>query len=160
MDAVIARIKELVLKFYPNIKTDLNITDEQLELYVEDATDSALAVMNREQLVQQYEDDLISYPPVDDENDDFWKRYDYPIPAAVEKAIARAVIGSARSVLNGNTAQTGAVKSASDNGQSVSFGDQLQNFFSSSNDAEIFGGSIGILKRYLIADVYCNDSTD
>lgn len=156
MEAIIARIKGYVLVLYPTILTELSITDAYLDFVIADVVDRALIIMNREQLVAQYELDLVSYP---DLTNRFWTGYTLPIPKEVERLLAKTVVETARTMVNNKTAELGAVKSVSDNGQSVTYSDQLTHFFSSSNDAEIFSGSLGILKRYLIATVIKNENT-
>jgi hypothetical protein len=153
MEDVVARIKAYAIAFYPTILTDLSINDAYLKMVVEDVVDRALAFMNRAQLVEQYEEDLDTYDPEDSDNDAFWKGYAYPIPSNVERALGRQVIASVRSIKAANTATTGAVRSASDNGQSVTFADQLQNYFNSSDDAQLFGGTYEVLKRFRIGNV-------
>ncbi len=154
MEDVITRIKGYVTTIYPTILTDLNIDEAYLQFMVEDIVDRALVFMNREQLVDNYEEDLVDYP---DLTDDFWKGYEYPIPQRLEKVIAKLVVQSTRTVVDNNTAEVGNVSSVTDNGQSVSFRDKLSNFFSSSDDSEVFSGSLALLQQYRLASVGSND---
>lgn len=149
MDEVIARIKELVTQFYPTILADLSISEDQLDLYTEEVIERFLAFTKRDQLVPQYERDLVRYP---DETDCFWDDYYFPIPKNLEKVLARVVGNSARTVVSQNQGEMEAT-SLSDNGQSVTYGDKLQSFFSSSDDARIFADSYTLLSSYRIPKV-------
>lgn len=158
MDDVIARIKGFVTTLYPTILTDLSISNEYLEFIVGDVVDRALVYMNRDQLVYQYEKDLVSYSQDNSAYDLFWAEYEYPIPPRLEKTLAKVVVGAVKTVKEHNTAELGAVKSVSDNGQSVTFADQLTNFFSSSNESEVFSGSLELLDRYMLPTVLKDDN--
>ena len=145
MDAIIARIKEYVLI----IKSDLEDNDF-LDFMVNDVVDKALVYMNRDQLVEQYKEDLVDYP---DSSDDFWSKYEYPIPPRVERTLANVVVGLYKTVEERNTADVGAVSSVNDRGQSVSFKNEMANFLSSSDEAEVFAGSLTLLDRYKLGEV-------
>jgi hypothetical protein len=47
----------------------------------------------------------------------------------------------------------GVVTSVTDNGQSVSFKNEMANFLSSSNEAEVFSGSLTLLDRHKVGEV-------
>lgn len=159
MEAVIARIKEYVETLYPTIKTDLAITDDYLQFMVNDVVDRALMFTNRDQLVVGYEEDVEDWGEPTKENQtvaekDFWDYYrSFPIPPRLERTLAKVVVSSVRTIKSQNTAEDGRITSISDNGQSVSYSDKLQHFFSSSDDAEIFSGSLALLKQYRLPTV-------
>lgn len=159
MEAIAARIKAFVLVIYPTILSELALSDAQLDFLVQDVIDRALAFMNREQLVYQFELDLVDNPIDEEINNEFWACYDYPIPPILERTLASTVVGVAKNMQNRNTAATGAIKSISDNGQSVSYADQISNFLSSSSDAEIFSGTLGLLRRYLLPTIVNDHSS-
>lgn len=149
MEDVIARIKALVLRYMPTILADLNITNDQLDLYVEDIVDRILDYTNRRQLVVKYEEDLEIYSS----DDDIWDYYDFPIPPSLEKVGARVVIDAIRTVENRLQSDTKEIKKIKDQGQEVEYGTELTNYFNSSNDAEVFTGSLTLLDRYKLGTV-------
>lgn len=159
MDAVIARIKEYVTTLYPTILEDLVIDAEYLDFMVADVVDRVLIYTNRDQLVPQFEDAIEDYgdPKAETQTQnekDFWEVYrDYPIPIRLERTVAKIVAQSCRTVKTQNTAEDGTIKSVSDNGQSVTYSDKLQHFFSSSDDADVFAGSLELLKRFRLPTV-------
>lgn len=153
MDDVITSIKEKVINLYADILTDLNIDDDYLSEMVKDVIDRALIFMNRDFLVEKYEEDLIDYPPTDTTNEDFWKGYEYPIPPRLYRVLARVVIQSCKTILDNNVNGGKEVSSISDNGQSISYKDSLAHFFNSSDDSKVFSGSLELLKNYRLASV-------
>jgi hypothetical protein len=162
MEVIITRIKGYVEVLYPTIKVDLSIDDEYIEFMVEDAVDRVLSYTNRDQLVVPYEENIVDYkqPNAEDRDVDFWNSFrDYPIPPRLERAIAKAVVQACKTIKQQNTATEGSIKSVSDNGQSVIYSDKLQSFFNSSDDAEIFSGSVALLDRYRIGTVLNNENT-
>ena len=160
MEAIVTRIKGYVTKIYPNIKTDLSIDDEFIAFMAEDAIDRVLSYTNRDQLIPVFEESIEDYGRPEDaeagsNNKDFWDQFrDYPIPPRLERAIAKSIVRICKETVNGQSADAeGAVKSISDNGQSITFSDKLQTFFTSSDDAEIFTGSMALLDRYRLGNV-------
>lgn len=149
MEDVIARIEGYVLVVYPNILTDTGITDEQLTYFVTDVVDRALVYMNRDMLVVQYEEDIVDY----ESDDDIWDTYDYPIPPKLERTLANVVVGVVRTIVARNASDSREIKRIKDQGQEVEYGTELTNFLTSSNDAEIFTGSLTLLDRYKLGTV-------
>lgn len=164
MDDIIARIEGYVTDIYPDILDDLSMTEDQLTFLVNSVVDRALIFMNRDQLVAQYEDDLEDYDPDDSSNDDFWEAYEanygYPIPARVERILADVVVAVSKNVINRNTADVGAIKSISDQGQSITYADQVSNFLNSSDESEVFSGSLELLRKYILPTIPDNADTD
>jgi hypothetical protein len=151
MDAIIARIKGYVLVIYPTVLADLSMTDAQLNLVIQDVVNRALAFTRRDQLVYRYEKDLVKYPMNDDTNDEFWGYYTgFPVPAVLEQSLANTVVGVMKNVKNRNTTDTGAVSLISDNGQEIRYSDVISNFLNSSDDADVFSGSVKLLEQYTI----------
>lgn len=146
MEAIIARIKGYVLVLSPSILADLGMTDAQLNFAVASVVDRVLAYTNRQQLVTQYEADL------DDEEVEVVD-YELPIPTEIERALASTIVASMKSINDLNSAELGSIKSVSDNGQSVTYGDKLMSFFNSSSDADIFSSTTELLKKYILATV-------
>ena len=154
MDDVIASIKVYVLKINANILVDLEITDEYLDFLIEELVDRSLVYMNRDQLVAQYEEDLIDFPVNESVNDEFWADYDaYPIPPRLEKVLARNVVNMTRTVVNNSTAVNGREVSVEDNGQKVTYSDRLLNYFNTNDESEIFSGSLGLMKKYMLGTI-------
>jgi hypothetical protein len=145
MDEVIARIKGYVLV----IKSDLT-DDDFLDFVVNDVIDRALAYMNRDQLIWRFEEDIEDYP---DFSDDFWINYEYPIPKRLERALASAIVGAYKTVDARNSADSGVVTRLKDNGQEVDFNNEMASFLSSSDDSEVFSGTIRLLREYSIPKI-------
>jgi hypothetical protein len=160
MEAVVARIKELVIKLYPTILADLDISEEYLDVLIQDVVDRALIFMNRDQLVYWFEKDLIAFPQAQAAYEEFWACYEYPIPPRLESTLAKVVIESSKTILSSNTSDVGgAITGIKDNGQEVTYSSKLTSFFNSSDDATIFSGSLALLKRYLLGTVIRNDNS-
>jgi hypothetical protein len=144
MEPIIDRIKSYVLVL------DSTITNNAfLDFIVNDVVDRALVYMNRAYLKTKYESDL---EDVTVEESD----YVLPLPKELERVLAGAVIGTLKTVKERNDAETSAVKSMSDNGQSVSFGDQISNYMSTTGDNEIFLGIRDLLDNYKLGEVLKN----
>lgn len=160
MDEIIARIKANAKKRYPDVADD----SELLDFVVNEVVDRALIYMGRDQLVRQYEEDIVDYP-ITDKTDttetyyDFWKHYEgVPIPERLERTLSSVVVGAYRTVTQRNTDDQNAVKSLEDNGQKIVFADQMQHYFDSGDDSEIFSGSKTILDRYKLGKVIGNSN--
>jgi hypothetical protein len=80
------------------------------------------------------------------------------LPKALERVIAKVVVQTFTTVQSQTTATMGAIKSVSDNGQSVTYSDQISNFLTSSSEAEIFSGSMALLKSYRLPKIIENRS--
>ncbi len=153
MEEIIARIKGYVLVIYPTILADLSMTDAQLDFVIADVVDRVLAYTNRQQLVEQYEEDLLDVN-VDEED------YVLPIPREIERGLAKTVVSSMKTLNSNNTAENGVITQLSDNGQSISYSDKVASFFNSSDDSEIFSGMLGVLERYILPNIPNNDNTN
>lgn len=73
------------------------------------------------------------------------------IPDGIETVLAEVtntVLNKTVRVKALGTELDSAVSSVSDNGQSISYANEISNYFSSASDSEIFGGYTGILARY------------
>jgi hypothetical protein len=132
VDEIIAKIKDYVLMLDESIEDD-NI----LDFMISETVDRALIYMNRVQLIEDYESG-------DSETS--------PLPEALERAIARAVL----SVYKTANAQFEGVKEArsvSDNGQSVTFDTTLKSYYLSLGDAQVFGDIKSVLDKFRIATI-------
>ncbi len=155
MDEIIARIKAYSIVRNPSMKPD-----DFLDFVVNDVVDRTLAYTFRERLIAGYEQDLIDFPDPGDDDKEFWDVYDsYPIPVRLERMLAGIVNQSYKTIINQNTAETGAVGSLSDNGQSISFTEQLQQYYGVQTDAEVFASSLKILDKYRLAKSVTNEDT-
>ncbi|MBQ7139988.1 MAG: hypothetical protein IJO32_00620 [Bacilli bacterium] len=76
------------------------------------------------------------------------------IPERLERIITRAVVGVIKSYKNEilNDEIQHEIKSISDNGQTISYGDVI-NFMNNKKDAEIFDGIIIHLDKYRLGDI-------
>jgi hypothetical protein len=138
MDVIIARIKTYVLII------DNTITnDAYLDYIINDVVDRVLLITNRDQLVAQYELDL---------EDDTVESEDYelPIPSNLERPIAMIIVQQIQQFDQNKVIDTMQVKSISDNGQSVSYGDTITSFFASQDDGKVFNGISELLNRVTI----------
>jgi hypothetical protein len=156
MDDVIARIEGYVTTLYPDILTETGISADQLTYYITDVVDRALIYMNRDQLVVQYEEDLVDY----DTDDDIWDYYDYPIPPRLERTLANVVVGVVRTIVKRLASDTREVTKVKDQGQEVTFGEKLTNYLTSSNDSEVFTGSLTLLDKYTLGKVLGDTSAN
>ena len=147
MDDIIVRIKSYVLVINPDLDDD-----DFLDFVVNSVVDRALVYMNRDQLVDQYEADLID-PSVDEED------YVLPIPKHLERPLASTVVGVYRTVQSGNSTETGRVTRVKDQVQEVQFSDKVASYVSTASDEEIFSGVKSLMDRYLIARIIKNENT-
>lgn len=132
MDAIIARIKSYVLII------DGSIPDDSfLDFVVRDVVDRALIFMNRVQLIEDYEAD---------------NSKEAPIPRQLERTLAGVVVGAYKTIKARNVGEM-AISSVSDNGQSISYKNEVASFLNTSSEAEIFAGSLELLKQYRLPTV-------
>lgn len=131
MDEVIERIKEYVLVLEPEIEQD-----ELLDFVVQEVVDRVLVYTNRGQLIADFEED--------DE------LYAHPVPNTLERPIARIV----KQVFKTNSADGGReVTSIKDGQQSITFGDRVEHYLSSSMDAELFVSIKPMLDKFRIPTI-------
>lgn len=92
-----------------------------LDLVVEEVADRVLLYLNREDL-----------------------------PENIERVVARIVSGIFNQTANAKTSSTAdsAISSMSDNGQSISYSNEIKNYLSSADDNELFAGFSKLLARY------------
>jgi hypothetical protein len=134
MEEIIASIKGFVLRFKP----DLAGEDDLLDMNVEVVVNRALIYMNRMQLVDAFEEDNTE---------------ESPIPSELHIVLAQTVVSAYKTQQMLNSADTGAIKSIDDNGQSITYSDKVANFFSSGSDSEVFGGTAGLLNQYRLPTI-------
>ena len=147
MEDVIERITEYV------VALDSTLEDHALlDFAVRDVVDRTLMYTNRQQLVPQYERDLLVY----DADDLAWETYEFPIPAQLERALASVVTGYIQTATAKASSQK-EVKSVSDNGQSITYGESMKSFFASTSDTEIFSGTTALLNRFRLGKVVRNN---
>lgn len=82
------------------------------------------------------------------------------VPTILNRVLARVVVGIFNKAQAEMTTTGGAereIKQISDNGQSVTYGDEAKNYLASATDEDIFSGFEAILKRYRRAD--CGNSS-
>ena len=74
------------------------------------------------------------------------------IPTKVERIIAKVIntglIKCERDIATGNIETDRAITSISDNGQSISYANEVTKYFTSASDEELFTGFTGLLSRY------------
>lgn len=71
------------------------------------------------------------------------------VPLVIERVLANSVVGTFKSIKDYHMSIT----SASDNGQTVSFGTELSTYFASKSDAEVFMGSTELFNKFRLAKV-------
>jgi len=152
MDEVNSRITTYAKTLLPALA---EAEDDFVSFVVGMVIDRALIYTNRSQLVEGYEEDLVDY--ANDEN--YWEGYDkYPIPSQLERPLAMAVVQLYKTVNAQNEATNKEVKSVSDNGQSVTFGDSLVSHFNSVKDQEVFAGISSVLDQFVIPTIVENNT--
>ncbi len=153
MDDIIKRIKDYVLIIKPEL-----VDDEFLSFVISEVVDRALLYMNRQQLVAGYERFL---------SDDYYKGDYYvdvtgtdqpilPIPSELERPLARIVVSSYKTVEDNVANDTTAIKSIQDNGQSITYGDNVVNYLSSKEDSDIFSSVSKIIDKFRIPTIVEN----
>ncbi len=143
MDEIIARIKDYVLII------DGSLTDDDyLDYVIGDVVDRALIYTNRIQLVDAYEEEEVEEGESHEE--------EAPIPSELERPLASVVVGVYKTVQGNAEATTGAISSIKDNGQEVSYTNELASFVSSKSDAEIFSSVRSLLNNFRIPTIVEN----
>jgi len=77
------------------------------------------------------------------------------VPEILNRVLARIVVGiynKAEAEMNATGGAEREIKQISDNGQSVTYGDEAKNYLATATDEDIFSGFETILKRYRRAD--------
>lgn len=156
MDEVIGKIKEYVIALCPELEEDSNI-----DFIISDVIDRFLAYTNRQQLVAGYERFLTGdYYDSDYVVDVTGERLPIlPIPVELERTLARVVVSSYKGI-KGLLADSKGIKSISDNGQSISYGDYIESYFNSKEDDDIFGSAKTIIDRYRIPTIVRTNFTE
>lgn len=156
MDEVIGKIKEYVIALCPELEEDSNI-----DFIISDVVDRFLAYTNRQQLVAGYERFLTGdYYDSDYIVDVTGERLPIlPIPIELERTLARVVVSSYKGI-KGLLADNKGIKSISDNGQSISYGDYIESYFNSKEDDDIFGSAKTIIDRYRIPTIVRTNFTE
>jgi len=147
MNELLQRIKEYALTLYPEM-----VDNDLLNQVVEEVVDRVLAYTNRQQLVAGYERFLSGkYYEGDYTIDVEGNRIPIlPIPAELERTIARIVVSSYKGVGKLVNSDMPEIKSLSDNGQSVTYGDYVGSYFNSKEDSDIFASTKNILDNFRI----------
>lgn len=156
MDEVIGKIKEYVIALCPELEEDSNI-----DFIISDVIDRFLAYTNRQQLVAGYERFLTGdYYDSDYIVDVTGERLPIlPVPVELERTLARVVVSSYKGI-KGLLADNKGIKSISDNGQSISYGDYIESYFNSKEDDDIFGSAKTIIDRYRIPTIVRTNFTE
>lgn len=157
MEDVITRIKDFAIILNPDLE---DIDADLFDFIVNNVVNRALTYMNRRQLVADYEEDIVDYP-ITDKSDTteawytFWKNYEYPIPADIERVLASVIVDVHKEIVNkqSNSGTNRAVKSISDQGQSITYSDSATNFLNSVSDSEVFSGAIESLNKFRLGTV-------
>ena len=153
MDDIVLRIKEYVMTINPEL-----VDDKYLDYIIEEVVDRALLYMNRAQLIVGYERFL---------SNDYYHGDYYiditgtdqpilPIPLELERPLARIVIGSYKTVADNVEADTTNVKSIQDNGQSITYGENVVSYLSSKDDSDVFSSIVKILDKFRIPTIVEN----
>lgn len=155
MDDIVLRIKEYVKTINPEL-----VDDKYLDYIIEEVVDRALLYMNRAQLVVGYERFLLGEPN--------YYHGDYfidvtgtdqpilPIPLELERPLARIVVGSYKTVSDNVISDTTNVKSIQDNGQSITYGENVVSYLSSKDDSDVFSSIVKILDKFRIPTIVEN----
>jgi len=137
----IAEAAERILAYAIILNPDLEDGD-MLDFVVMDVIDRALIYMNRYQLLPKYLEDLED-TSVEEED------YELPLPVELERVLARVVVQSMETGIESGRR----VVKVEDNGQAITYADSSQNSYASRSDADIFGGSLDMLKKYRLATI-------
>jgi hypothetical protein len=150
MDDIIKNIIDYAQTIDDSLPQDNS--DNYLSLIANMVVDKALAYTNRTQLVEDYEDVKTRYA----DNLDEYQKYDgsivgyeCPIPPQLERALGLVVTRVYKNAREDDRE----VKSASDQGQSVTYGEQAVNYLYSADDGEVFSGIKSTLDKFRIPTV-------
>lgn len=147
MDEVVERIKAYALVIDPDLSDN-----EVLEQIVREVVDRVLIYTNRYQLVSGYEKFLKgeyyegNYTVDVDGN----RLPILPIPIELERSIAKVVVSSYKGIDKLVNSENPEIRSISDNGQSITYGEYVGNYFSSKDDSDIFASTKNILDNFRI----------
>lgn len=157
MDEVRTRITGYVKIIDPTVEDG-----DFLDFIVADVVDRVLTYTSREQLILDWNEDVVDYPITDKTDVDetyyqFWKNYEgYPIPTVLEKPIARVVAQVYKTIENNVAGDSKEVSSISDNNQSITFTDEAEHYLSTKDDAEVFSSIRYLLDKFRIPTVVEN----
>lgn len=109
--------------------------DDCLDFVVAEVIDRAVVYMNRTQLI-----------------DDSTGETGFPVE--LERAIARAIVGvykNSKNILG--TDDNHMIKSISDNGQSITYGESARDYLISTSDQEVFSTIVPLLDKFRIPTI-------
>lgn len=116
--------------------------DDVLELVVNEVIDRVLTYTNRDQLIDQDNPDVYTTDI---------------IPIKLERIIARAVVGvyhNTNEILG--TSDNKEVKSISDNGQTISYGDEVKSYLVNTSDQNVLSAIVPLLDNFRIPTIVEN----
>lgn len=118
MDEIIAKIKEYLHIINPSLDT----TSDLVDFVINEVLDRVQLYLNSD-----------------------------TIPTRLERILANIVntgLAKANASITNNGDIDQAVKSISDNGQSITYADGVKQYFATASDEELFSGCAGLLSRY------------
>ena len=158
MDAIIAAIKTLTLRYMPSLTND-----DFLDMNILSVTNRALIYMNRVQLKANYEIALAANNAIPPQvlYDQYGCVVNFadvpvPIPSEVQIVLASTVIQAYKTMTALINAQTGFLQYISDNGQEQRYADKVMSFLTTGSDTDIFAGSTELLKIYRLPNIIEN----
>lgn len=124
------KIKQYVKLLLPTIENSIKISDDLLEFVINDTVDRINLYLNRKELIPN-----------------------------IERIVANTVIDNLKKVnAKVNEMTTGEsdknILSISDNGQSITYSNEIKKYFATNEDNEILGGLTTLLKNKRRPDVY------
>lgn len=124
------KIKQYVILLLPTVDNSMEINEDLLEFVINDTVDRINLYLNRKELIPN-----------------------------IERIIANTVIDNLKKVnAKVNEMTTGEsdknILSISDNGQSITYSNEIKKYFATNEDNEILGGLTTLLKNKRRPDVY------
>lgn len=124
------KIKQYVKLLLPTIENSIKISDDLLEFVINDTVDRINLYLNRKELIPN-----------------------------IERIVANTVIDNLKKVnAKVNEMNTGEsdknILNISDNGQSITYSNEIKKYFATNEDNEILGGLTTLLKNKRRPDVY------
>ena len=119
MDEIITNIKQYLSILNPNIS---EVTTDLIDFVINEVLDRVLLYLNRQD-----------------------------IPSNLERILANIIntnLNKAQNNINNDGNNEQVITSISDNGQSVSYANEVKNYFVASSDNELFSGFTTLLNRY------------
>lgn len=163
MESIISEIEGYVIVLDPTLKAGSTISALG-DSITREFIDRVLSYTNRTQLIYCYERavDLYGFAPANDSNVIYNSQtFDYdggykggeiacPLPKQMRRPIARAIVSFYKTISAGDVR---AISSITDNGQSVTYKEDLLSYMATAEDSKLFVGIKDLLDKFILFSV-------